>query len=496
MSKEMTTESQMDLVAASHRIIQDIFEHPPKSSIDLRERLAQVDRPSARQAAVDQLAGPSLSDRDGPLILAVLDVIGIGQERGRLVSAALNTQGEARVRMWAAMALAGDDPRMMDLLVTELGPEGMAHLAENALIDLMTIQQPSRIGPTVQRSLEEWHRDLSSEKLLSRIEMCRRGLGISCIEAYGPSVESRRLEHIRPLLFEYFVQEASDDGAAFLEALRLKEKDPDAKHKLQATLLRLRSANIDLNRRARIVDGDGWMSNCDGNGGFIVLGVFDNLDGTRTIAEVYMQVAGEVLEAVLHPRLNPERTDELVSQLAVDAGCHFAPLSLSEAATLIAAGIEHLREEPDLELGELRQVLRMFSRMPAAPFASVPPSRERAPLTAGAIRALLSRPEYEDTWLFDESDFAAAGVPLPEGDDPDAREAWLREAQVSIARSPKRNRLIAMAEHMARWHARQDDFEASLTAADLADEIRKHPEDGLLIRIMLERSQPQPERAE
>ena len=491
MSKEMTTESQMDPAAASHRIVQDIFEHPPKSSIDLRERLAQVERPSARQAVVDRLAGSNLSDRDGPLILAVLDIIGIGQERGRLVSAALNTQGEARVRMWAAMALAGDDPRMMDLLVTELGPEGMAHLAENALIDLMTIQQPARIGTTVKRSLEEWHRDLSSEKLLARIEMCRRGLGISCIEAYGPSVESRRLEHIRPLLLDCFVREASDDGAAFLDDLRQREKDPDARHKLQAALLRLRSANIDLNRRIRKAAGAGWVSNCDGNGGFIVLGVFENPDGTRTVAEVYLQVAGELLEAVMHPRLKPERTDELVSQLAADAGCHFAPISLSEAAALISAGMEHVQEEPDPDLGEIRQVLRMFSRMPGAPFASEAPAPEAEPLSEETIRALLSRPEYEDTWLFDASDFAAAGVPLPEGEDSGLQEEWLRDAQVSIANSSKRNRLIAMADHMARWHARQDDFDAARTAASLANEIRTRPEEGLLIRVMLERSHPE-----
>ena len=491
MSKEMTTESQMDPVDASRHIVQDIFDHPPKSSIDLRERLAKVDRPSARETAVDRLAGPDLSDRDGPLILAILDIIGIGQERARLVSSALNAQGEARVRMWAAMALAGDDPRMMDLLVTELGPEGMAHLAENALIDLMTIQQPARIGPTVKRSLEEWHRDLSTEKLLSRIEMCRRGLGISCIETYGPSVESRRLEHLRPLLLDYFVREASDDGVAYLESLRQREKDPAEKHKLQAALLRLRSANIDLNRRSRKAAGKGWVSNCDGNGGFIVLGVFENPDGTRTIAEVYLQVAGELLEAVLHPRLKADRTDELISQLASDAGCHFAPISLSEAAALIASGMEHVQEDPDPDLGELRQVLRMFSRMPGTPFASEAPPSETAPLSAETIRALLSRPEYEDTWLFDASDFAAAGVPLPEGDGTALQEEWLHEAQVSVARSSKRNRLIAMADHMARWHARQDDFEAARTAAALADEIRTRPEDGLLIRIMLERSHPE-----
>lgn len=470
----------------TQRIMLDLFINRPKSSIDLRERLAAVHRPSARQAAVDKLAGQDLTDRDGPLILAILDVIGIGRERSRLVSTALNTKEEARVRMWAAMALAGDDPGMMDLLVTELGPEGMAHLAENALIDLITIQQPSRIGATVTHALEEWHRDLSSEKLLKRIELCRRGVGISCAKAYGRALSSRKLESLRPRILEYFVWEAADEDAEFLESLREKQDDLD-RQKLQSALLRLRSAKIDPKRRAKKVAGRGLVSNCDGNGGFIVLGIFDNLDDTKSISELYLHVLGEILDGVIHPRLRPELADEIIEQLKTDAGCYFVQTGIEESAALASLGMEKITATSDREFEDIQRALQLFNRVtPSLLPSEAPPFAAAPPVQKNDIRELLARQEYEDTWVFDTSDLEAEGISLL--DARTSEEDWMSTAQIRIADSPRLDQVVAMAEHMSRWHMWNNEKDTAALLAVVAQEARHNPNKCFLIRHMLERS--------
>lgn len=486
MSKGMTIGPHKEKDAAAVDATADLFAGPPKSSIDLRERLAPLHHPTVREAVVDKLEGADLSDRDGPLILAILDVIGIGDERPRLISIALNSRGEARVRMWAAMALAGDDPRMMDLLVTELGPEGMAHLAENALLDLITIQQPSRIGTTVVRALEEWHRDLSADRLLNRLEACRIGIGVSCVEAYGPSLLTRRLESLRPQILDFFVAEASDEGAEFILALR-ERNDIGDRNKLQSALLRLRSAVIDPEHRTDRFDGLGYVSNCDGNGGFIVLGVFDNPDATKSVSELYLHVQGDILDGVIHPRLRPEQTAEVIDQLKDDAGCHFVSVSMEETAALVAIGLDKTGTADDAERGEVRQALRLFARALPMPFVSEPPSPDfHSSLSKAAVEALLARVEYEDTWVFDASDLQAEGITLNESETPSA--AWIQEATKRIAASGRREQIVAMAEHMAKWHRWNQEQDVSIFLTALAEDVRRSPDGGYLIHVMLERS--------
>jgi hypothetical protein len=480
----MTTESHREL-SEIERSVNDLFTHPPKSSINLRERLALMNHVEARQAVVNKLKSGDLTDRDGPLILAILDVIGIGQERGRLVSLALSSEVEARVRMWAAMALAGDDPKMMDLLVTELGPEGMAHLAENALIDLITIQQPNRIGKTVVRALEEWHRDLSSEKLLLRIEACRVGIGVSCAEAYGLSLKSRKLEPLWNKIFDFFVAETSDEGISFLESLRL-DKEYGEYRGLKSALLRMRSAKIDFKHQARKCAGRGFVSNCDGNGGFIVLGVFENADTTFSVSELYLHVLGEVMDGIVHPRLRPELATDVVEQLKVEAGCHFVPVSIEESAAFAVSGLERIDTVVDNEHGDIGQALRLFARVPSLPFVSEPPAEPCPLVSEDDIRALLERKEYCDTWLFDAADLEAEGI-ATEGVDMSSAE-WIQSAVEKISMSSRKDKIAAMAEHMSKWHSWNGEKDTSSLLAALADEVRRSPQTGFLIRHMIERS--------
>jgi hypothetical protein len=279
----------------------------------------------------------------------------------------------------------------------------MAHLAENALIELMTIQSPLKLGKTIRRALEEWHHELSSEKLLERIEVCRQGLGISCAEAYGEVLESSKVGPLRQRILDYFVEEGSDEGIIFLENMRSNVARGSERRIFQAALLRLRSAQIDPKKISRVVTGGRAMvSNCDGQGGFIVLGIFDNADGTQSISELYIQADGEIRDGVVHARLSPEYAERVVEELQENTHCYFADVPVEKGATLVLFGLERTGLLMDIERREVRQAIRLFKRCFIEGNAEQTRfNRHRTNLEMDDIRRLLSRPEYEDTWLFD-----------------------------------------------------------------------------------------------
>jgi hypothetical protein len=472
----------------SRDIIVSLFHQPPVSSIDLRKRLENIDRFHARQLVVDRLADKTVSDRDGPIILAVLDVLGVGDERRRLTNIALDQEREPRIRMWAAMSLAAEDPRMMDLLITELGPEGMAHLAENAVIELMTVQNPEKLGKTIRRALEEWHQELSAEKLLSRIEVCRQGLGISCADAYEETLRSPRIGNLRRKILDFFVDEGSDEGILFLEHLRTTAKKPTEKRALQATLLRLRSAQIDPHATDRQqTNGRALVSNCDGQGGFIVLGIFDNADSTQSISELYIHTDGEIRDGVVHPRLTRDNARKVVEELQQHTHCYFAEVPPEKGATLVFFGLERTGLMADIERREVRQAIRLFRRcLTQGGFETAPTRLPTEKLDLEKIRNLLSRPEYEETWMFDLNDLSNLGIKVEEVFEPD--EEWITECAAQIGGTELARRVLAMAEHMAKWHSWKGETDESALLIAMADDVAARNEKSLLLHVMLERS--------
>ena len=470
----------------TRRVIDKIFDQPPVSSIDLRNRLVDVNRPLSRKLMVDRLARRGVSDREGPLILAVLDVLSVGDERRRLTAVALDAKREAKVRMWAAMALAGEDPRMMDLLITELGPEGMAHLAENALVELMTIQNPVKIGKTILRALEEWHHELSAERLLARIDICRQGLGLSCAEAYDDAMRSPKLRKLRRVILDLFVAEGSDEGISYLETLKSDAAKPADRRDLQATLLRLRSARIDPKQLDKRTSGRALVSNCDGHGGFIILGVFENPDHTKSISELYIHADGAIRDGVVHARLNDEDTERMIAHLRKNTHCYFVEVPVERGATLVGYGLERTGALADIERREMRQAIRFFRRVNLRDNSDADAkTSSKDSLNADDIRAVLARPEYEDTWLFDLSDLAGLGISL--GDEGHTDDDWINACAAQIGGTELSSRVLAMAEHMSKWHTWKGEQEEAALLSAMADDIAEKSEDSLLLHVMLER---------
>jgi hypothetical protein len=467
------------------QVVADLFSTTRVSSSELSERLYTMPKEHARQLLVDRLTSPELSERHGPLILAVLDVIGIGNERDRLTRVALDGRTAPRTRTWAAMALAGRDPHMIEMLIGDLGPDGLAELAAEALAELLTIQGPEKAGTTILKALQEWHLEPASEKLLGRIESCRISLGITCVEAYGETLCCEQLESVFERLLDYFIEEASGYGIDFLEQLKQRSPRARRRRKLQSALLRMRSARITPGKTGEDLRGRALVSNCDGQGGFLLLGIFENSDATSSLSELYIRADGGIAEGVVHGRIDSDETKRILGHHQRDGNCLFVETSLGEALSLIRAAIERAGE-PSAARPETRQALTLFRRVLEeqglqSKIRCSPTHR----ISDKAIRSLLSRPEYVQTWIFDSSDLERLDALESFSDSKIVNNNnYLNDSRLK----PLQRRLTAMAEHMAAWHYfRGEPEEASLCLA-LRNDVNGNLAESLLVELIRERS--------
>lgn len=467
-------------------IIDDIFAHPPVNEAELTRRLKAVDANVARRLIIDRLSERELPDRDGPLFVAVLGQVGLGRQKTRLASIALDEQRTPRERLWASMALTSHDPTAMDMLAQRMGPEGLGALAEASLFEMLALQGRDQISESVAMALAALLDDRDAVEILARLESCRRSIGASCTDTYADSLADPELIHIRPSLLDFFVEEAAETGIALLERLRDESTDSTDRRAYQSALLRLRSRRIDPLRDAAPGVGHAFVSNCDGQGGFVLLAVFDNLDSTFTVADLCIRAGADVRDGFIYPRRPAGEVDSFVERAKLQLGCVFAKIPLSHAATLVGEALERTRDLGLQVPGEARTAVALFDGIERSELVSPVPAATKRKLSAVALRKMLSRPEYEDTWFFDLGDLGDIDPPPRRGRKQLA--LWIEDAAKQLDASTLRKRLSAMSLHMARWHSWNNEPELQRLCESMAQDISQGFETSVLLRVMLERS--------
>ncbi len=471
----------------TREIIDDLFAHPPVNDAELRQRIEDVNATAARRLVVDQLDRSRLPERAGPLFLALMAQIGIGRQKGHLTRIALDLSRDSRERLWAAMALTSEDPKAMDYLVDELGPNGMGILAELSLFELLTMQDAADMGTSIATALENLLDDRPADELLRRIESCRQGIGVSCTTAYGESLRAPDLREVRGRILDLFVQEASEEGVEFLMGLRDHAEDDDTRRDFQGALLKLRSRRIDPSCPREEIPGYALVSNCDGQGDYILLAVFENTDETLTVADLCLRAGGDVRDGVVYPRRRSREIEDILSDVQRQLGCFFIEVTLGEAANLVQEAVKRTGELEQPLPAEASQAISLFDRVERAfrwgDGSCCPPAKG---LHIEQIRSLLERSEYDDTWFFDVGDLGGKDVvPPAEGE---ALDSWAEKLAPRLESPTVRGRLVAMSEHMARWHHWNDEHETAALCRAIAGSVRQSVADSGLAKIMLERS--------
>ncbi len=321
--------------------------------------------------------------------------------------------------------------------------------------------------------------------LLARLEETRCATDTPVATAWRAVLAEPRLADVRPMILERVV--ACDPPAArfVLAELRNLAADDGARRDFQAALMRLGTRAIDRPAATAPSDGRAIVGGCDGQGAFIVLACLPQPDGRATIADLCIRAGADVRDGFVIVGTGDHEMEELHAALGRESGTGMAEAPLDEVAELVAQAVERTeRIGRPLPPDALPAVLR-FARLPRRKSIAAPPETRLAPPSLKETRKLLGR-QMLDAWFLDRGDLAGAGIELPSARKPS--EAWTSAALAKLAASEVRSRLVAMAEHMARWHRWKGDARDAERFAALAEVTARDLAQSPFARAILERS--------
>jgi stage V sporulation protein SpoVS len=486
-------------VAASD-IVSDLIGRPPLNDGELSRRLRNVDREDARREIVDRLVAGGSSRQAVDLLAAALLVVGATGHEARLERIAADPSRPRRDR-WTALSLvfATSPDRAGRLLATLSPADGLEltlHPAAEAVSDVLT--DPAH-GETIADALGALPPELRGDAF-AYLEERRRRAGSPAVLAYRELLRHEDVGALRDLVLEAIVAEGGVEAATDLAELRDEAGDPAAKKAFQRALLRLGTRAIEAPLKTGSPPrtgspytpspprGEAKLGACDGAGAFVVLGCFENGDGTTSISDLCIRVHGEVRDGFALAALNEDDREDFFEKMRASGLSHFAPLSLGDAAAVVFAGVERTRRAGIDLPADVRAPILLFERArgsspsdAAPPMAPAPPH----PVTPAEARSLLALPSY-DSWFLDEGDLTGAGVALPRSKRPG--RAWKDGALARLDTSEVKPRLTAMLEHMARWHTLRGEADRAAVCARSAAEVAQGFAKSAVARAMLDRT--------
>jgi hypothetical protein len=467
-----------------------LFAHPPVNQAELELRLSAVDPTGARRMLLRRLREGEISEQEGPLFAAIFDHLGVEEAREPLIRIAGDRAYDALVRAHAMAVIAEESPEEMGALMEHLDPEDLEPLAERSLIELLaTIQADPDQADAVVYVLESAPGEMR-EYMLGHVESCRQKAGTSAAAAYARVLEDANFADLWPQVLEWVVQEGGVEGTTLLERLRDHAASESNHRAFQKSVLRIRTRAIDPQRQLSPPEGTAFVGSCDGQGAYIVLGCFQNPDGSNTVVDLCIRCAADIRDGFVLPRASADELQEIQGEVRRELAIEFVQVPIGEASEMVAAALERTREA-GLDVPEsARPAVAKFDA-PArlaeggpGPACPPPPSGR---LTFKRVREVLQRPEYQDSWFFDMGDLDGAGVSLPTSRSRVNAE-WYRRAAARLESDALRRRLVGMARHMCRWHTWRGELELAAVCAGLAAATERDFRSSPLVRVMLEQS--------
>ncbi|NUN15789.1 MAG: hypothetical protein HUU55_19360 [Myxococcales bacterium] len=468
-------------------VLDDLFLHPPVNDADLHRRLTRVDMAHARRLLSTRLSDGMVSDGDSVLFFAAFLYLGIGEEEQRLLQIAKDDSHSHRDRAYALAVLARDDPRQFDLLMQLLPPDDAHQIAHIPLYDLLTaIQHEPALAESLATTLVSMPAPLRRQ-VLDDIEDCRKQVDTPASLAYSHALEQQELRALYPMMLEAITAETSADSITLLERLRDQSTDDKTRRQFQRALMQIRTRAIDINRPYEGRSGVAYLGSCDGQGAFILLGCFDNNEGTVSTADICIRAAADIRDGFVLPRQSREDVTQTMNILINESGSGFVEITLPEAAEIVHDAVIRTQELGRSIPEDAVASVAMFerTRLPEGVLLPVALPLPEMP-TVATVRKLLRRSIYVDSWFFDEGDLSAAGFTgkIPSR----ASRKWVKETAERLNSPALVQRLSGMASHMAHWHSwRGEHTEAAIFASlaqITAENFVEHP----LVHVLIQRA--------
>lgn len=484
--------SQRPRAASTRSILDELFAHPPVSRAELEQRLAPANALEARRSLVSRLARGEIEESDGDLLVSIFHVLGIGRESQALIDVVSDGGRERHIRACALTVLLHDDPQYSDKLREVVSEEDLLSLAAQPLCQFVCqIESNPDEAEQLALTLESVPDDLRGA-LFSHLDQFRRDSGVPAAVAYEQVLRRPALAALRPAILAAIAHEGGRDAIALIESLRTEAADAPDQRTLQGLLLRLRTRALE-GRVNPLGETRAYISSCDGQSAFFVLGERENPDSTHTLALLCIRAAGDIRDGYVATRQPESQVRSLLDRFTTDAGTEFVRVPLEQAAPIVHRAVERTLADGRMLPDDALPALRFFDRVEPIALPTIP--RAKRP-TLAALRELLRRPPYERAWFVDPTDLEGSGISPPATTTGRPTAAWLSQTARKLGESAMLvGRVQAMAQHMAIWHQLRGETEQAALCQAAADEVERQPTRSTLLRVLLERLCA-PERSE
>ncbi len=469
------------------RRIENVFANPPLNEGDLHHRLTEIDEIDLRACLIDMLKTGAIKEIDGDLFVSMMMLVGIGEQKENLFRIAVDRSQPLLTRSFAVSLFSNLDPAYMEKAAMTLPSDEVSAMSELSLLQLFRYHHESDFGKTVRSALEKYPPDeLAQLHLFELMERARLEMQAPALSAYGEALKSRKLSKLHARMLEIVSMESDTETIAFLKKVKKSARGPGFKREVGKALLRARSNSISSDKKdSGEIPGYAYVSSCDGQGAFIVLGCFENKNRTHTVVDLVIRLTADIRDGFLLPYLSAEEVMELVGEVTSGGGLKLVKVPLSYAADLAASA-----EKRTVELGKMipedtRAGLEMFKKVSGALPATEIDSNAKPALSDA--RQLIHRPEYMLSWFFDRGDLKAAGVEAPTGR---LTKKWKTDTAAKLGASAIKGRLWAMIDYMSRWHAWNNEADTAALCKALAKGLEKNVKTSPLVHAMLEHSTP------
>lgn len=474
--------SPNSLAKSTRSILDELFTHPPVSRAELEQRLAPASVVEARRVLIERLTQGPIEESDGDLFVSVFHILGIGNESQPLLNVVADSRRPRHVRAYALTVLLHADPLYSDKLREVVSEEELLSLAAQPMCQFLChIESNPDEAEQLALTLESAPEDLRFA-LFEQLDRFRKESGVPAAVAYEGVLGRPLLAALRPTILEALGSEGGTDAIALIEKQRQETKDLKTQRTLQGLLLRLRTRILEGRTRA-LGKTRAYISSCDGQSAFFVLGERENPDATHTLALLCIRAAGDVRDGYVATRQPQSQVRTLLGRFTTDAGTEFVEVPLGRAAPLIEQAIARTLAEGRKLPEDALPALRFFQRVEPLELPAITPAER---LSLAALRPLLREPPYKRSWFVDPSDLEASGVKPPKTNRPTA--AWLAQATRRLAQNAVlMQRVAAMARHMAVWHKLRNEDQAAALCIAAAEATEQEPEKSPLLRVLLER---------
>jgi len=458
----------------AERLVEQLLYQPPASEAELDDRLASVREEEVRGAVLARVERGAVDEIDAVVVGNLLDRIGLGEARDRLVDCVSGRLTEAageqrRARRAALVVLAmNEDFGVRDPETTfGLEPEGYAELAASVYGSLFEFARTNldvvyEIGDMLLGEPEGMR-----GAIIGQLEAHREEAGAEAGVVYRALLCDGAYRDLWPFLTEAVVEAGVGRDARWLQraADRLEEQD-------QRWARRFREAASELRPRVGAAEeppeGFALVGTPDGSGTFPLF-VFTERDGGAHVGHnlvfrrhpvsiregfyVANIVRGEVADLV--DDIETSRAT-LLTEVPVEVGIRLAHRLLAE--------IDGLRAFPP----EIRLTVYHLDQLYAGG-VELPEPDSADGLDTDFVVECFREEDCFESWFFDRATLEGVeALPVPDRGEDDG--AWRRETARRLAESSElRARIVSNLRFLARWYLFDGDGRAASQFAALAD---------------------------